>query len=391
MRLRIAALGTALITLVACGSTQSSRTATTPSPTTRATPSASAGPLFAIAAGLPGPQLVNAPAVNPATVQIIDGTGHVHAQANFASPPAPQIGNAAALLQSPVRTAAGAAYFADSTGVVRKLTPDGTVSIVATFPLTSSQQELSYAVSPDGAHLIAIVLSTPPLHVPPPQSIQDPLFVAGGHWTLSVETADAGGSTTTTLQRDLGAAYPQPTQVVGWDAKGPLATLNSELGAQAQPLSAHLFGPGLGGAPLIHIAPDGTHLDRIGGADCLAVDEIADGTVICGAVSNPEFTVRDFSGALLWQASPPPQYGAPGPWLSPDGNAIAVQEFLLTRSGVASASRVDGGASGPVAMGWLNADTVVMGTMSGQLSLYSAHGFALLRDLGVSGIFEGVL
>ncbi|MFI5282595.1 MAG: hypothetical protein ACHQ0J_05635 [Candidatus Dormibacterales bacterium] len=389
--LRVAALA-AILTLSACGSSQPNHpSANSPTPHASALPSAASNSLFVIASGLPGPQLVNSSPGTPTSLEIVDSTGHVHAQTTFQPPPAPMIGNAAALLQSPVRTAAGAAYFADNTGQIRRLTPDGTVSMVAKFPLTNSQQELSYAVSPDGAHLMAIVLSTPPLHVPPPQTIQDPLFVDGGHWSLSLETADAGGATSTTLQKDLGTAYPKPTEIVGWDSKGPLATLNTGLGAQAQPLSAHFFGSDLGGAALIHLAADGTHLDRIGGSDCLAVDEIADGTVVCGTLANPAFSVRDASGNVLWQASQPTQYGASGPWLSPDGNAIAVQGFVLTRTGAASASRLSGSAD-LVALGWLNAAIVVMATLSGgDISLYSANGLTLIRSLGVSGVFEGAL
>lgn len=339
-----------------------------------------------IANGLPGVQQVDAPG-SPATVEIVDRQGQVHAKATFQPPPAPKIGNAAALMQSPVRVAAGAAYFADSTGAIRKLTPDGTVSPVASFPLTNSQQELNYAVSPDGKHLMAIVLSTPPLHSPPPQSLADPLFVEGGHWTLAVQIADSGGVTTTTFQRDLGTADPAPTLIVGWDAGGPLATLNSILGAQAVPLSAHFFGPGLGGAPLVHLAPDGTHLDRVGGAGCLAVDAVADGTVLCGSDSAPQFAVRSASGAMIWQASLPSGAGSYyAPWLSPDANAIAVQGQLITRAGVASAR----GAQ-LIALGWLDSHTIVEATQSAQLSLYEAQGFAKVRDLGIRGLFEGVL
>jgi len=146
--LRPAALA-ATLTLWACGSSQAGHPTASPGQSQSLSASASAS-LFVIATALPGPQLVSSAPGTPTSVEIVDSTGHVHAQTTFQPPPAPMIGNAAALLQSPVRTAAGAAYFADSTGQIRKLTPDGTVSMVAKFPLTSTQQELSYAVSPDG-------------------------------------------------------------------------------------------------------------------------------------------------------------------------------------------------------------------------------------------------
>lgn len=389
-----------LLALATCGPTSQPRGAATPSqsaqtpsasPSTQPaqSPAASSG-LFVIVSSLPGGQLINSnssPATQ-ATVEIVGPDGRVRAQASFTPPPAPVIGNAEPLLQSPVRAAAGSVFYADSTGAVHRLRPDRSSSVVATFPLTSAQQELSYAVSPDGAHLIALVLSTPPLHNPLPQTLGDPLFQDGGHWTLKLATADVGGATTTTLQRDLGTAYPSATQIVGWDNKGPLATLNTNLGAQQAPLSAHLFG-----TPLIHLAADGTHLDVIGGPNCGATDVISNGTVICTVNAPDSFAVRTSTGATLWQSSVPSDnnyyYGL---WLSPDADAVAVQGLVVTPAGVVSVGpQATSGPSQLTALGWLDAHTVVEATSTGQLSLYEAHGLTKIRDLGVSGIFEGLI
>jgi hypothetical protein len=398
MQLKVVSLAV-FLALAACGPNSQSRGAATPSQSAQ-TPSApqtqpaqspvASNGLFVVVSGLPGGQLINsnpAPAAQ-ATVEILGQDGRVRAQASFTPPPAPLIGNAEPLLQSPVRTAAGSVFFADSTGAVHRLRPDGSNSVVATFPLTNAQQELSYAVSPDGAHLIALVLSTPPLHNPPPQSLSDPLFQDGGHWTLKLATADAGGATTTTLQRDLGTAYPSATQIVGWDNKGPLATLNTNLGAQQAPLSAHLFG-----TPLIHLGSDGTHLDVIGGPNCGATDVISDGTVICTVNAPDSFAVRTSTGATLWQASVPSDsnyyYGL---WLSPDTKAVAVQGLVVTAAGVVSVGpQAAGRPSQLTALGWLDGNTLVEATPAGQLSLYEAHGLTKIRDLGVSGIFEGLI
>jgi hypothetical protein len=371
------------LTLAACGSATEPRAATSPPAST----SAPSTVLFAIAKGLPGYQLVGEYLHSgQATVSIVDAQGRVRATASFEPPPEPAICPCRGLLQSPVRTAAGAAYFADRAGAVHKLSPDGSTVVVATFPLTSVQQLLAYAVSPDGKHLIATVLSTPPLHDPPPKTLGDPLFQEGGHWTLKLETADAGGSTTTTLQRDLGAADPAPTQIVGWDQNGPLATLTTQIGAQQSPPSAHLFGV------LIHLASDGTHLDALGGQDCGAVDELSDGTVICEADWR-HVSVRTPSGATIWQASLPSDNYYNGLWLSPDANSIAVQNLVITRTSVASAARqTNGGGAQLTALGWLDTNTVVeANSSSGQLSLYEAHGLVKIRNLALSGIFEGVL
>ena len=389
MRLKIFGAGL-FLAVVACGSAGQPSGATSPGGGASAQPSASSAPstpLFAIASGLPGGQLVGEYVHGgKATVSIVDGQGHVRATASFEPPPEPAIGPVRGLLQSPVRTVTGAVFYADKTGAVHKLKADGSTSVVATFSLTNAQQLLSYAVSPDGAHLIAIVLSTPPLHNPPAQTLGDPVFQEGGHWTLKLETADAGGSTTTALQRDLGTAVPSPTQIVGWDLTGPLATLNSQIGAQQSPMSAHLFGE------LIHLAADGTHLDALGGPNCGAIDELPDGTVVCSS-DWPRFSVRTSRGQILWQASlPVDNYYYYGLWLAPDGKSVAVDSLVITRTSVASAARRSNeGLSQLIALGWLDANTVIEASPSGQLSLYQAFGLTKIRDLGMSGIFEGLL
>ncbi len=374
-------LPAAALALAACGVAGQPRSAAyprpSPSPTAASIPSPSAG-LLVIASGLPGIQQVNAPPASQATVSIVDAVGQVRAKTSFEPPPAPRIGNAGPLLQSPVRAAAGAAYYADKTGSVRRLAPDGTISPVAKFPLTNAQQELAYAVSPDGAHLIAIVLSTPPLHDPPPQSLADPLYQEGAHWTLRLETADAGGPTTTTLERDLGTSFPRPTLIAGWDDRGPVASVNSALGAQSVPASTRFFGDAI-----VHLAPDGSRAEQLGGAGCVAVDEISNGTVVCAADTPPQLNVKSSSGAVLWQAGLPAGASYASPWLSPDGGTIALQGFTVTAHGATPA------AAAEIPLGWLDNSTIVEATAVGDLSLYEAAGGRKLRDLGLSGVFAG--
>ena len=374
-------LPAAAVALAACGVAGQPRSATYPRPSPTASavsaPSPTAG-LLVIASGLPGIQQVSNPPTGQAMVSIVDAEGQVRARAMFEPPPAPRIGNAGALLQSPVRAAAGAAYYADKSGSVRKLTPDGTVSPVAKFPLTNPQQELTYAVSPDGAHLIAIVLSTPPLHDPPPQSLADPLYQEGAHWKLRLETAEAGGPTATTLERDLGTAFPRPTLIAGWDERGPVASLNSALGAQSVPASTRFFGDSI-----VHLASDGSHAEQLGGPGCVAVDEIPNGTVVCAADTSPQLRVKSSSGAVFWQASLPAGASSASPWLSPDGSTIALQGLTVTARGAAPAP------AAAIPLGWLDNSTIVESTAAGDLSLYEAAGGKKLRDLGLNGIFAG--
>jgi hypothetical protein len=252
------------------------------------------------------------------TVRIVDLKGHVRAAADFIAPPVPFIGPCAPILAPAVRVAAGGAYFADSTGAVHRLDPSGANTVIATFKLTSPQSMLSFAVSPDGGRLIAIIFSAPPVLNPIPPLGTDP-FVAGGHWTLDLANANAGSATTLALHKDYGTSPPTPgpTLIAGWDDAGPTATLGSFICAQQQLPSVDYAG-----SELIHLGLDGTHIDQIGGAGCQPWDELRDGTVLCGAGDWAGFSVRTRTGVALWSRQP--GCCLLEPRLSPDGSAVVV-------------------------------------------------------------------
>jgi hypothetical protein len=334
------------------------------------------------------------------SVSIVGTDGAVVAGTQFTSQARPGFTNAETILQLPVQVAGGAVYYADGAGVVRRLMPDRSVSVAATFPLTSDRQLLSWAVSPDGKHVIAIVITMPPLHNPPPQSLSDPFLQEGAHWLLSVEKADYGGPTAVTLTRDLGS-YPavrelRPTLVVGWDAVGPIATLNTGLATQDGLRSARFNGD-----QLIHIGQDGTHLDRLGGSDCHALDELVDGTVLCASagsigpdsISGP-VQVRTRQGEVVWTvpvAESEVELYLAEPLLSPDGDRVVADGVIYGRPQVASAERsIPGVVRSCGVEGWLDQYTVIVRTSSGT-------GFGSwavpcdFRRVDLPGQFVGVL
>jgi hypothetical protein len=299
---------------------------------------------------------------NSMTVRLVNGKGRVTASTQFAPPQLPAISNCADVLQLPVRVADGAAYYADSSGLVRRLSVNGAVSNVATFKLTGKQQALSFAVSPDGKQLIAIVLSTPPLHNPPPQTLGDPVF-GPGTWSLDLETAMAGGTTTVVLHRDLGTTVPSPTVITGWDEFGPTATLNSQICTQNSLPSYRYTGT------LVHLALDGTHLDPIGGPNCNAWDELLDGTVLCGGSDWQSFSVRQKNGDVLWSRS---EIAANDVKMAPDGNGVASAAgvvYLRNSSHVASFGRQTGPEPPFKILGWADSGHVVTITNDGRLGL----------------------
>src|SRR5205085_8449172 len=103
-----------------------------------------------------------------ATVDIVDLQGHVVASADFAAPAPPPMVGCSAIAPPEVRVANGAAYFADANGVIHRLEPTGDLSTATTFRLSGGLQLLSYAVSPDGQHLMAIIVTSPQLKKPIP-------------------------------------------------------------------------------------------------------------------------------------------------------------------------------------------------------------------------------
>lgn len=385
------ALGLALLLLFAC------------SPVPRASPSAQpAKPHSTAVPARPRPPVLvvvrtDAGNAGTALVSLVEETGRTIASVRFAPPGPPVIGNAAALRQYPVQVAAGAVFFADAKGVVRRLGRDGKVTIVTTFPVHSAQDELSFAVSPDGARLLASILSTPPVHVPPPKSVGDPVFADQGHWSLQLFTTTPGAAPTSTFHEDLGTAFPKPTIVVGWDENGPLATVNAVLATQNALPSVRFAGDAL-----IHIAPDGSHLDRLGGPDCRPLDELLDGTVLCqvGGLGSSTYEVRRATGVPVWRADLHGSfiYNA---HLSPDGQRVASGDLLFgAATRPASAARQATPAAQREAEGWLDSSTVVQADGSPSyliisggfpLSLVNAADPGQQHDLGVSGDFVGAI
>src|SRR5919204_1180447 len=157
-----------ILLLAACGQAPAKPTSAVVSPSPSATgtvqPSASANPspsvkpsptpLFAV---LEAKGTANASTYN--TVAIAGLDGYARAKATFTPMPVPVVGCMAAILPSQAHVAAGKVYFADAHGVIRSLATDGRVMTAATFPMTSTQQMLSFAVSPDGGRIIGTVFT----------------------------------------------------------------------------------------------------------------------------------------------------------------------------------------------------------------------------------------
>ena len=313
-----------------------------------------------------------------ATIQLIDATGKVAASSDFSAPANPFIVGCVPVTPPAVRVAAGAVYFADSTGVIHRLDPNGSTSVVATFAITQDQF-LSFAVSPDGQKLVAIIFSTPPVVNRTPQFGVDP-YAPSGHWTLDLESAISNGPSTKVLHKDFGHTFPSigPTLIAGWDDNGVLATLNSNVCVQNAIPSAEYTGN-----PLIHLGSDGTHLDTIGGSGCQAWDELHDGTILCGGSDWSSFSVRTASGSQLWaQAGSFMQESR----LSPNAGGVSINgdKTQIFLRGSSTPKNVTAPSSTIYLLGWFGNDNVVALKGGQKLGLIPVASPTTFKDLGVS-------
>jgi hypothetical protein len=284
-----------------------------PSPDLMTSPSPSAQPLEALVVimqrttGNPGSITVG---VAPDTVILTRLDGTVVGRTTFKPAQPPLIANAATLLPPQVHALAGAAYYIDGDGVVRRLDRTGAVTVVASFPTTEPQHMTAFAVSPDGTKVMASVLTygTKGPGLPGPYTI--------GPSYNNLEIADAGGHTTVLSHTPQDTTRIGQFAVAGWDAGGPLAG-NVPVATQ-NPL------PEGWSAPLFHLTLDGKSGDQLGGAGCVAQVENIQSQVLCstGDYAAPPTQLRTGTGDLVW-ALP----AIVGMWgsiaLSPSGDHVA--------------------------------------------------------------------
>jgi len=326
-------------------------------------------------------------------VAIANADGYAVAKATFSPRSVPPLFDAATVLQPEAYVAAGAVYYADASGVVRRLDPTGKIGSVATFPLTSPQQELSFAVSPDGSQLLAARLTFPKLVYPS----SGPPPTQSGNWVLDIMKASSGGAATQIQHWQAGPnSYPgspggfTTVFVVGWDSTGPIGLVGANFGTQQGQFGGQRFF----GGRLAHLSVDGRPSATIGGPDCQPFATPSAGRVICAENSGQAVTVsvRGLDGHPIWsgQRSNPANtaLGVGGFVLSPDGQRLAMDGEVLTLASGAIVSLPP--AFTPAA--WLGT-TDLIGTTQGGQSLAVVHmsGAPSLENWGFSGLVVGDL
>ncbi len=296
------------------------------------------------------------------TVAIAGLDGHARATATFAPMPVPDLGCMGAVIPESAHVAAGKVFFSDASGVVRSLASDGTVTTVATFPLSSSQQMLSFAVSPDGGRVLATVFTVPKNALTCDGSLPTTPF------TLDAYSAASGQASRLIYHQ----SWTQPQNVLaltGWNSIGPFGTYPTVWATQ---------GGGPGSTLGVFVRIDATTM-KAGAvfsdpSACQVWDSVSSGAFVClqdGVVSGggtaeqkvlQPVSIRGADGTELWQSTVTGQNAPFGPYLAPDGqhamiccndlNLTDPHELLIGRDG----SQVDL-AKGFYPTGWLNAST----------------------------------
>jgi hypothetical protein len=377
--LRILLVG-ALMAASACGSRTTAARSASPAPghaigaTTPPAAPTPTEPLFVTLESSTGDGFSTA----PDTIAIIGLDGRARARARFTPHSIPFVGTALMAVVPPVaHVTAGRAYFIDGEGTVRSLGFAGELREETRFPVTGAQQEASFAVSPDGRHLVGAVVTLPAVPSQRPPQL-------AGQFSMDVMTADAGGLAVVTHRESWTdvRAHGGGAQLLAWDPTGPVASYPAPLGGAGGGFET------LSGGPLVHLT-DGRPGSRLQVSDrCFVKDLLADGRYVCTPAEGA-IEVHAASGALLWQRVHTPGEDHFSCALSPDGDRVAAYpgSQVVDRDGnvVDLASSFD-------QLGWLDAETVIGHTgPAAELAYVRLREPATVVDLGFRGAFVGRL
>ena len=390
-----------VLLVAACGPGQAQATAspsaTAPTPTAAASLSSRPSPTT------PGPLLfgvleakISGSPYTQNTVAISGLDGYARAKTTFIPMRVPDVGCMGAILPESAHVAAGRVYFADGNGVVRTLSTTGQVTTVATFPLTSSQQMLSFAVSPDGSRLLGAILTASAKYFS--CSASQPAHSL----TLDVFSSQAGGTNTLLYHQSLTDAN-KVMALTSWDAVGPLGTYPTVWASQGG-------GPGstLGVAARID-ANTGKVLGQVADPNtCQVWDMAFSGDHLC--LGNPvansagtydtKVSLHGVNGAEISHFNiTTPDGSACCPFVAQDEQHVVVAAYYVSVVVARNGTRFNLGSNVPGkqfgAAGWLDSATVIGAVASSNTS--ANLGYVGLKapgsvvSLGFSGQFLGTV
>jgi len=377
---------------------------TSATPSSTPTPIASASP---VSAPITSPRLLfavleakgTANAWTYNTVAIAGLDGHARAKATFTPMPNPVVGCMGAIPRPSAHVAAGKVFFADAKGVVRSMASNGTVTTVATFPMTSTQQMFSFAVSPDGSRVLAGIFTIPK------NAFSCDGSPTTGSFTYDAYTALSGQPSSLVYHLSWSTAPSSVMELTGWDALGPFGTYPTVWASQ---------GGGPGSDLGVFVRIDATTLKP--GAQfsdpskCTVWDSVQSGAFVClgdGKATSPDpygpiaqpVSVRDAAGQEEWHFTVTSVNGAWGPHLAPDEqHAVICCDFetssmwLVDRQGHQVFL-----PRGFYGSGWLDATTAVgysgqtASSPAGTLAYVTLNSPGTYVSMGFSGSVVGTV
>jgi hypothetical protein len=385
--------------VAACGSTPVATRNVSPVPTSNASTGTapSAQPPTGTTSGspLPSPRANPSPSVNlfavvetganasqPGTVAIVGLDGYAKAKATFQPRVGPVVPDAYTPLQSVAQVVGSSVYYIDGVGTVRVLRVGSQPQVVARFPLQPAQEDIWFAVSPDGSRVVAGILTLPALGPNVPGTGWPTLV---GPWKFDLKMATAGGQTTNLVHTE--SAYEpddqnhlwKPMFPVGWTSSGPVVM---------EPAYVTSQNAWTGGA-LYSIDDTGKKIKQLGGTGCNSASITSTGLIPCSIVTSNNVTVRDLGGAVVWATHVDGSIA----WdvrLSPGAQAILSDRQVETKAGgiVPMASNFG-------TQGWLDGQTVLgrvqYTTTQGNLSWVGLSDPTTIHDLGFQGTFVAAI
>lgn len=338
------------------------------------------------------------------TVAIAGLDGYARAKTTFTPMPVPALGCMGAVLPPSAHVAAGKVFFADAKGVVRSLAINGTVTTVATFPLTSTQQMLSFAVSPDGARVLGTVFTIPKNGLSCDSSTTTTIFSFDAYSAVS-------GQPSQLIYHQSWTKPPSSVMALtGWDAIGPFGTYPTVWASQ---------GGGPGSTLGVFVRIDAATIKPLAPlADptkCRVWDSIPSGAFVCmgdavmtgGGTAdqrvNQPLSIRRADGTELWHSTTTGQNAPFGPYLAPDGQHVMIccndlnladsHELLIGRDGRQVSLAKGFGASGwldsTTMVGWLNTNSLSQGPSP--LAFVAANAPGTAVSMGFAGAFVGTV
>jgi hypothetical protein len=309
----------------------------------------------------------------------------------------------------------GTVYFIDGYGTVFRMGVDGKQTVVTQFLIGLEQQEVSFAVSPDGCQLAAAVLTLPP--APAPVAAGQSPAPLSGKWTLQTMSATAGSPaqvlhtwTSTDYPNSKSSAAFANLVLVGWDSTGPIAVVGSNLGEPANAFSVPISNRDFVGGFVTHLGGDGTPGRAIAFGGCTPAQVSPAGDVTCytSTAAGMRLSVLSTTGGT--QLAPTDfalekeglyEFSSPTVAVGPNGQ-IAVSGQIKGPVQTYGKERAPN-SSGGLPQNFLPEGWVDGGTVFGRLGEGNSGGHngnaAMLRldpvlkaeDLGFKGHFVGML